>query len=285
MMTDEKLSPIIHGKDLVKLYKTNDLVLVDASGSQHAKKNYQEKHLEGALFIDLNTQLADIQEDVSVGGRHPLPDIEKFAGVLTGLGISPNSHVVIYDDANASNAAARFWWMLRSAGHEKVQVLNGGLEAAEKAGFPISGEMVIPKKSGPYKVSTWMLPLTDMKEVEKVSRDENFLVIDVRDSERYKGNKEPIDLVAGHIPGAVNVPFTTNLDSNGMFLPPHDLRNKYENLFQNKKSENVIVHCGSGVTACHTLLAIAYAGLEIPKLYAGSWSEWSRNNLPIEKSN
>lgn len=281
----DKLSPIIQAEELVRLYKKEDLVLVDASGSLQAKKNYLEKHLDGALFVDLNTQLADIKEDVSVGGRHPLPAIEKFAGVLSGLGISPNSHVVIYDDANASNAAARFWWMLRSAGHKKVQVLNGGLEAAEKAGFPISNEMVSPKKSGQYKATKWVLPLAGMEEVEKVSKKENFLVIDVRDSERYKGNKEPIDLVAGHIPGAVNVPFTTNLDSNGMFLSPDVLRNKYEKIFQNKKAENVIVHCGSGVTACHTLLAVAYAGLDIPKLYTGSWSEWSRNNLPIEKSN
>ena len=282
---NDKLSPIIQPDELVNLYKKEDLVLVDASGSPHAKKNYEEKHLDGALFVDLNTQLADIKEDVSEGGRHPLPAVEKFAAVLSGLGISPNSHVIIYDDANASNAAARFWWMLRSAGHEKVQVLNGGLVAGEKAGFPVSNEKVTPKKSGSYKLTNWMLPLADLEEVEKVSKDENFLVIDVRDSERYKGNKEPIDLVAGHIPGAVNIPFSTNLDSNGMFLPPHDLRNKYEEIFQNKKAENVIVHCGSGVTACHTLLAVAYAGLDIPKLYTGSWSEWSRNNLPIEKSN
>ncbi len=284
-MINEKLSPIIQAIDLLKLYKTKDLVLVDASGSHEAKKNYQEKHLDGAIFVDLNTQLADIKEDVSFGGRHPLPAIEKFAEILSELGISKSSHVVIYDDANASNAAARFWWMLRSAGHEKVQVLNGDLKEAEKAGFPISNEMVTPKKSVPYKITKWMLPLSCIEEVEKVSTGKNFLVIDVRDSERYKGNKEPIDLIAGHIPGAINVPFSTNLDKSGLFLPPDNLRNKYKEIFQNKIAENVIVHCGSGVTACHTLLAVAYAGLEIPKLYVGSWSEWSRNKLAIEKSN
>ena len=162
---NDKLSPIIQAEELVSLYKKENLVLVDASGSLHAKWNYEEKHLDGALFVDLNTQLADIKEDVSEGGRHPLPAIEKFAEVLSGLGISRNSHVVIYDDANASNAAARFWWMLRSAGHEKVQVLNGGLVAGEKAGFPVSNEKVIPKKTGPYKLTNWMLPLADLEEV------------------------------------------------------------------------------------------------------------------------
>ncbi|HEY4629388.1 MAG TPA: sulfurtransferase, partial [Flavobacterium sp.] len=210
---------------------------------------------------------------------------EHFSKTLTSLGITPISHVVVYDDKNGANAAARFWWMLKSVGHNKVQVLDGGFQAAVKAGFPTSSKIEIPLTKEPYKIENWLLPLADIHEIDKVAQNHDFLVVDVRDQERYNGEKEPIDLIAGHIPGAINIPFTTNLDSNGFFLSPEKLKNNYLKEFGNKAAQNIIVHCGSGVTACHTLLAIAYAGLEIPKLYVGSWSEWSRNNRPIATSN
>lgn len=124
-----------------------------------------------------------------------------------------------------------------------------------------------------------------MNEVESVSQNPNYMVVDVRDPDRYAGKVEPIDLIAGHIPGALNVPYTENLEDNNLFLKPNKLRNKYETIFGENKPENTIVHCGSGVTACHTLLALEYSGMEIPKLYVGSWSEWSRNNKTIEKNN
>jgi len=274
-------SPIIDPTELLKLYQTENLVLVDASSGKNAKTNFDEVHLDGASFVDLNTQLADIKEDVSQGGRHPLPTPAQFSQTLSTLGISPESHVVIYDNQNGSNAASRFWWMLKSVGHNKVQVLDGGFQGAVKVGFSTNSKISVPKKSEPYKIKNWQLPLADMSEVEKVSQDKNHLVIDVRDHERFIGEKEPIDLVAGHIPGAVNIPFMTNLDDNGYYLSPEVLKEKYQKAFNSIKPENIIVHCGSGVTACHTLLAVAYAGLEIPKLYVGSWSEWSRNNKTI----
>jgi thiosulfate/3-mercaptopyruvate sulfurtransferase len=270
------ISPIIQASELLQLYKSNDLVLIDVSSGKNAKLNYDEKHLEGALFVDLNTQLADIKEDFSLGGRHPLPNIKDFATTLSNLGIASKSHVVVYDNQNGANAAARFWWMLKAVGHENVQVLNGGFQEAEKLHFPTSSKMEIATKTKPYKVDGWQLKTAEIEEVEKVAEDKNYIVIDVRDPARYRGETEPIDLIAGHIPGAINVPFTENLDENGLFLTPTDLKNKYVTVFGNLKSENTIVHCGSGVTACHSLLAIAYAGLEIPKLYVGSWSEWSR---------
>ena len=269
-------SPIIQASELQQSYKSKNLVLIDVSCGKNAKLNYAEKHLEGALFVDLNTQLADIKEDFSLGGRHPLPNIQDFAITLSNLGISSKSHVVLYDNQNGANAAARFWWMLKAVGHEKVQVLNGGFQEAEKLHFPTSSKMEIATKTEPYKVNDWQLKTAEIEEVEKVSEDKNYIVIDVRDAARYRGETEPIDLIAGHIPGAINVPFTENLDENGLFLTPTELRTKYKNIFGNLKSENTIVHCGSGVTACHSLLAIAYAGFEIPKLYVGSWSEWSR---------
>lgn len=278
----QDISPIIKPDELIALNHTSELILIDASNG--AKENYNAEHLDGALYVDLNTQLANIKVDVSIGGRHPLPTLEQFSETLTSLGITPTSHVVVYDDKNGSNAAARFWWMLKSAGHKKVQVLDGGLQAAIEAGFPTNSKIEIPLKKEPYKIEKWLLPLADIYEIDKVAQDANFLVIDVRDEVRYNGEKEPIDLVAGHIPGAINIPFTTNLDSNGFFLSPEELKNNYLKEFRDKKAENVIVHCGSGVTACHTLLALAYAGLEIPKLYVGSWSEWSRNKRPIATS-
>lgn len=276
------ISPIIQASELLKLYKSENLIIVDVSNGKNAKSNYEAKHLEGAIFVDLNTQLADIKDDLSIGGRHPLPTIESFAKTLSNLGISPKSHIVIYDDKNGSNAGARFWWMLKSVGHEKVQVLNGGIQEAEKINFPVSSNTEVTNKTELYKVDNWKLKIAEIAEIEKLSKNENHIIIDVRDEERYNGETEPIDLVAGHIPGAINFPFTENLDENGLFLNPNLLKHKYEKIFRHINPENIIVHCGSGVTACHSLLAIAYAELEIPKLYVGSWSEWSRNNKLIE---
>ena len=275
------LSPIIQANQLLELVQKESIVLIDASNGKNAKENHLAKHLKGALFVDINTQLADIKANLSEGGRHPLPTSANFANTLTKLGIKPQSYVVVYDDNNGSNAAARFWWMLKAIGHQKIQVLNGGLKQAEKTGFPLSNDIEIALKTDPYPISEWKLPLSNITEVENVAQNKNYLVIDVRDSEHYKGNIEPIDLVAGHIQGAINIPFSTNLDDNGLFLAPKQLKTNYLKIFEATKPENVIVHCGSGVTACHTLLAIAYAGLEIPKLYVGSWSEWSRNDKEI----
>ncbi len=283
---EKRISPIIEVVELLKIYKNSDVLIFDVSNSRNAQSNYETEHIEGAFFIDLNTQLADIKSDFSAGGRHPLPQIETFAKTLTDLGISKNKHIVIYDDKNGSNAAARFWWMLKSVGHEKVQVLNGGFNQAKKNNFPLSSKIeTVQTVLESYKIDKWNLPTIDLSEVESVSLNPNYLVVDVRDKERYDGITEPIDLVAGHIPGAINFPFPENLDQNGLFLNPIELRNKYKKIFGDITNENIVVHCGSGVTACHTLLALDYAEMDIPMLYVGSWSEWSRNNKLIEKTN
>jgi thiosulfate/3-mercaptopyruvate sulfurtransferase len=274
------LSPLIKPKELIQLKKEGDIVLIDAC---FGREKYLESHLEGALHVDLNSELSDIKEDVANGGRHPLPDPEDFCLLLSQLGISPSSHVVVYDDKNGSNAAARFWWMLKAIGHGKIQVLDGGLEAALNVGFPGKSGQETAKCQTYYPISPWSLPLAKIEELDKEAGNQNFVVIDVREHERYIGKKEPIDLVAGHIPGAINIPFIENLDQNGNFLDPEVLKNKYSSVVKNKNPDHIIVHCGSGVTACHTLLAMAYSGLEIPKLYVGSWSEWSRNNRPIAR--
>jgi thiosulfate/3-mercaptopyruvate sulfurtransferase len=281
-----RLPSIIEVDELLRIYKNSDVMIFDVSFSKNAKSNYDLEHIEGAFFVDLNTQLADIKSDFSEGGRHPLPSIETFAKTLTDLGITKNKHIVIYDDKNGSNASARFWWMLKSVGHEKVQVLNGGLNQAKNNNFPLSSKKERGiRASELYQIDQWNLPTIEISELESVSLNPNYLIVDVRDKERYDGITEPIDLIAGHIPGAVNIPFTENLDENGLFLKPIELRNKYETIFGEINNENIVIHCGSGVTACHTLLALDYAEMGIAKLYVGSWSEWSRNNKQIIKTN
>lgn len=255
---------------------------MDIRNGKNPKEDYHKKHLKGALFVDLNTQLSNIKDDVSEGGRHPLPTIEQFTGTLEILGIEEKSHVVIYDDKYGSNAAARLWWMLKSIGHAKVQVLNGGFQEAERMGLPMDSAEAGATKNTSYKIPKWKLPQAGIEEVERVSKDQNHLIIDVREADRYNGLTEPIDLVAGHIPGAINIPFTSNLNEDGLFKSPSELKTKYQDIIGNRKPERVIFHCGSGVTACHSILAMSYAGLEIPKLYVGSWSEWSRNNKAIQ---
>lgn len=278
----QKLSPICKPSELVASAPGKRPLIVDARAGAGAKDRYAAGHLEGALFVDLEKQLANVPEDASKGGRHPLPDLTQFAQVLTLLGIGPDTHVVVYDDKNGGNAAARFWWMLKAIGHENVQVLDGGLDTALKAGFPVSsGEETPATPEKIYEKLQWMLPLSDINEVEKVANDADYLVIDVRDKDRFDGKVEPIDLIAGHIPGAANIPFTSNLDTNGFFLSPAELKEKYTEALNGRDAQHVIVHCGSGVTACHTLLAMAYAEMEIPKLYVGSWSEWSRTDRPM----
>lgn len=271
------MKPIITATELFSLRNDPDLVLVDARTGPDAKQRYLTEHLDEAIWVDLETDLAQKSADAANGGRHPLPSPQHFNQLLAQWGIRPESHVVVYDDKNGALAAARFWWMAKSIGQERVQVLDGGMAAAIAEGYPVaSGEKTrIPVERPVAEV--WLLPIADIHEVEKAAQNTDYLVIDVREKDRYDGLREPIDLVAGHIPGAVNVPFAGNLDEAGHFFSPQALKEKYEAEMDSRSVENVIVHCGSGVTACHTLLAMAQAGLDIPKLYVGSWSEWSRS--------
>jgi 3-mercaptopyruvate sulfurtransferase SseA len=274
-------SPIINPEELLQLKNSSEIILIDARAGINAEENYKTEHLKNARYVDLNRDLATVDCNPANGGRHRLPSLEKFSEVLSKLGISPESHVIIYDDKNGSNAAARFWWMLKAVSHEKVQVLNGGFQEAIKIGFPVHSEIESFDATDKYPISGWKLGLADIKEVDKARNNSESIVIDVRDKNRFDGFTEPLDLIAGHIPGAVNVPFSENLNEEDFYHSPETLKEKYTPILGNTKPENTIIHCGSGVTACHTLLAMDYAGIPIPKLYVGSWSEWSRNNLPM----
>lgn len=268
------MSPIISPSEL-KNISTENLIILDARIGKDVKQNYLEKHIKGARFIDLDKDLAEIGEDAAFGGRHPLPNPERFAETLSNLGVAENSHIVVYDDKNGSNAAARAWWMLRSFGFENVQVLDGGIQAAEKSTMEFSSGEETFEKTEPVRKEKWLLPVSTLEDVENELKSNSSTVIDVRDAYRYRGESEPIDLVAGHIPGAINIPFSENLDENGTFLSPEILKEKYSQLLKDKPQQ-LIIHCGSGVTACHTILALHHAGFAIPNLYVGSWSEWSR---------
>jgi len=274
-----KISPVISTNGLAEIINNKNVVLIDAGSGKHAYERYLQKHIENAFYVDLNEDLAEIPDDAKNGGRHPLPSPEKFAEVLQRVGIKENSHLIVYDDKNGSNAAARFWWMARAAGLENVQVLDGGLQQTEKFGLPITQKIPVADEVELIKFKNWELPVINLDQIESFVSAESNILVDVRETERYNGETEPIDLVAGHIPGAINLPFKNNLAENGFFRKPEELKKQFQDVFGNVNS--IAVHCGSGVTACHTILAMDYAGLPIPTLYVGSWSEYSRNNKPI----
>lgn len=275
----QNLSPIIEVDELMQISENQNLRIFDVRTGSNAKENYIKKHLKYSVFVDLNSDLAEI-DDPKNGGRHPLPKFEDFIKILGELGIDKNSHVVIYDDKNGANAAARFWWMLRAVGHKNVQVLNGGLQVAQNQNYPLSSvEEYYPETKYISDYQDWQLPQVWIDDVKKASQDSDSMIVDVRESQRFDGIMEPIDLVAGHIPNAHNFPFIDNLDEKGLFKSPEVLRNLYSELFDNYEKSKIIFHCGSGVTACHSLLALDYAGFDIPNLYVGSWSEWSRNEI------
>jgi thiosulfate/3-mercaptopyruvate sulfurtransferase len=273
------MSPLIEIDELRSA--PGHIILIDARAGADTYQRYLAGHLDGAQYADLDKDLATKPENPAFGGRHPLPSLEDFAKLLGKWGITPESHVVVYDDKAAAFGGARLWWMLKAIGHKKVQVINGGLQAIISAGIPLSTEPYTAAPVQPYPVPAAYSGTVDIEQAGEAAKHDNQMVIDVRESPRYLGQTEHIDLIAGHIPGAVNLPYTLNLDSNGKYLPAEALKKVYEKTIGNVAPSEVIVHCGSGVTACHTLLGMDYAGIAGPKLYVGSWSEWSRRDLPI----
>lgn len=237
---------------------------------------YAEGHVPGAIYFDLDEDLSSPPGPGT--GRHPLPDMAAFAAKLGARGIGNEHRVVVYDDAGGL-FAGRLWWMLRYAGHDRVQLLDGGLAAWCAFGGRITVE------APTYLETTFGLDLRPEMAVDKAYVARNLdnpdvLLVDARAAERFRGEIEPLDPQAGHIPSAVNRPFADNL-RDGRFLPPEDLRKRFEMLAE---AEDVVVYCGSGVSATHDVLAMEEAGLPLPKLYVGSWSEWSRDpDAPVAR--
>lgn len=232
----------------------------------HGRRAYALAHVPGAVFVDMNRDLS-LPHVPGRTGRHPLPargDWQQRAGEL---GITPHTKVMLYDD-NGGASAARMWWMLQWLGHGNVAVLDGGWQAWQRAGLPTDAAPTEPVPAVPYPERTRLTQLLMAAAVDGGAQ----LLLDARDPPRFRGEVEPIDPVAGHIPGALCSPFSANLAADGTFKPPADLREKFA--VAAGSSLPVVCYCGSGITACHNILAMTAAGLPMPALYAGSWSEW-----------
>ena len=239
---------------------------------------YAAGHIPGSSYAHLDRDLSGPITEHS--GRHPLPSPEKLAATLGGLGIDRRTQVIAYDQDNGA-LAARLWWLLRWAGHAPVAVLNGGLAAWQRAGFPVTAESIehTPRQ---FEVSPENAQIVSSAQLEEmIAKGElssgQTALVDARGADRFAGENETLDPVAGHVPGARNHPFAGNVDAQGRFLGPPELRTRWLRTLGRTPSESCVVMCGSGVTACHNLLALERAGLRGARLYAGSWSEWIRD--------
>jgi len=240
---------------------------------------WRTAHLPGAGYVHLNRDLSDLHKPASEG-RHPLPDAGVFCATLERLGISPDSQVVVYDAADGAMAAARFWWLMKLLGHERVAVLDGGFARWTGLGLPVNaGDSTYARGTYQANFDASMIASTD--EVVRRSSSNAGCLIDARAPERFRGEVEPLDPVAGHIPGALNRPYSENL-VDGRMRPPEALRNEFSALIGATKPTDVVLNCGSGVTACQNLLAMEHAGLRGARIYAASWSGWvSDRSRPV----
>ena len=258
-------------------------------------QNYLASHIPGAVYADLETALtarhgvpgahglitASGTDAPASGGRHPLPNREKFATWLSSVGMGNEMQAVVYD-RNQANYCGRLWWMLKWAGHESVAVLDGGLQAWQAAGFPVnSGEEPAHFQTN-FLTGPEHARLVDAQTVARQLGRPAQTLIDARSTPRFKGEVEPLDPVAGHIPGALNRPFTLNLTPDGKFKPAEQLKAEFTALLGQRDPATVVHHCGSGVSALPNLIAMELAGLGRTALYAGSWSDWCKDpNRPM----
>jgi thiosulfate/3-mercaptopyruvate sulfurtransferase len=230
---------------------------------------YRSAHIPGALFVHLDRDLSGAK--TGRNGRHPLPEVKALVTTLGALGVDASKQVVAYDQ-NAGMWASRLWWLLRWLGHSAVAVLDGGMDKWLAEGRPVSDEVHSPRPA--TFVPARPVAVASAGEILRHLNDGELLVLDARAPERYRGDLEPIDPVAGHIPGARNRPYTENLAPGGSLKPAALLRSEFEAVLAGKSPATVVHQCGSGVTACHNALAMAVAGLSGSRLYPGSWSEW-----------
>ncbi|MEG4418936.1 sulfurtransferase [Microcoleus sp. LAD1_D5] len=274
-MTDNTL--IVSPEWLATNTDNPQVVIIDCRFSladpELGQKQYQESHIPGAFYLDLNRDLAS-----SVGkhgGRHPLPNIEELAEKLRASGInSAETLVVAYDDSRLA-FAARLWWLLRYMGHSKVALLDGGFSGWKAAGYPVTNILPEPRE-GKFVPHLQQDLAVDIEAVKARKDLPGKVLVDSRESERYEGLREPIDPIAGHIPGAVNYPWQGVTDETGKVRSASEQKQRWTEL---EKAEEIIVYCGSGVTACVNLLSLEIAGIPDAKLYVGSWSDWCSYQL------
>ena len=263
---------LITPKDLARHLDDPDWVIFDCRFTltelEAGRRAYEREHIPGARYAHLEEDLSSPVTQQT--GRHPLPDPGELAEKLGRWGVGPDSQVAAYDDTFGA-IASRMWWLLRWLGHDAVAVLDGGLPRWCREGRPLTDELPAPRPrrfEPRRRDDMWV----GTSRVGALARE--GVLIDARAEERFLGDVEPLDKVAGHVPGAVNIPYEDNLDVDGSFLPPDDLRALYGDLCAGRPPEGVAHMCGSGVTACHNILAMEAAGLNGSVLYPGSWSEW-----------
>ncbi len=265
---EELARRIAHADPRLRVVDTRWYLLRPGDG----RAAYDSGHIPGAIFMDLDTDLSTPDVD---RGRHPLPSPAEFRARMAAAGIASDSDVVVYDDVGGT-IAARLWWMLDNLGHESVAVLDGGIQAWTAAGHPLSREQV-SHELGRLELRDEWTNVVDRETLAQRLREVTLL--DGRATERYRGEVEPIDPAAGHIPTAISAPVTGNLRPDGRFMSADELRLRFEDL--DATAGTVVTYCGSGTNACHNILAMRLAGLDDPVLYAGSFSDWSTAGMPV----
>jgi len=278
---------LISADDLARHIDDPDWLVVDCRHDlvnlAFGREAYAAGHLPHAVFADMETDLSGAKRgaDGAFRGRHPLPEKEALAAVLRRWGVNDATQVVAYD-AHGGMYAARLWWLLRWLGHEAAAVLDGGLPAWQAAGQPLASDPPEPRSAGSFAVRAPFVPTVTVLEVLENIETARRTVVDARAADRFRGENETIDPVGGHIPGAKNRFFKDNLHNDGRFKAPEQLREEFSNVIDDPRQ--AIMQCGSGVTACHNLLALEVAGLPGAALYPGSWSEWSSDPArPVDK--
>lgn len=276
---------IIKAKELHQLINTeNPPVIADCrfalAEPQKGHQDYLKDHIPGAYYAHLDNDLASSHQ-LGKTGRHPLPDMDDFRDLMRRFGVNNESQVVAYDGSGGS-IAARLWGLLRYSGHEAVAILDGGYPAWVKAGYNAT-DVIPEEKSGNFEIEIQHQMIVDHEFMKENYSNSNYVILDSRAQDRYLGDDEPIDPIAGHIPNAVNYPYGDNLLSNSEMKSPEKLRERFRSLMSGIDPSNVIVYCGSGVTSILNQIAIEHAGLGLVRLYVGSWSEWITDpGAPVE---
>jgi thiosulfate/3-mercaptopyruvate sulfurtransferase len=277
-------SPLIGTAELARYVGNPALVVVDvrhdlAEPDRFGEAAYAKSHIPGAVFAHVDRDLSAPRNGRN--GRHPLPTPEATAALFGRLGVDATKHVVAYDQDNGVYAS-RLWWMLRWLGHDRVAVLDGGFAKWTREGRAVSSEPQTPRSV--TFVPRQVRPTISASGVAASLPRHGLLLLDARSAERYRGDVEPIDPVAGHIPGALNRPYTRNLAADATFRSSRELLSEFEAMLHGRPADDLVHYCGSGVTACHNLLAMMVAGYPMTRLYPGSWSEWiTDRRRPIAK--
>lgn len=278
-----KFATLVSAAQLAQHLNDPDWIVFDCrftlSDPDSGRQAYLSSHIPGARYAHLNDDFSS--EVTATSGRHPLPDAQLLAQKLGQWGVDSSKQVVVYDDSLGS-MASRMWWVLRWLGHESVALLDGGVQRWIRDGHPMTAETstIIPAKFTAHPDdSMWV----DANCIETALRSDKCLIIDARAEERFSGEREILDKVAGHIPGSINLPFEDNLDMGGTYLTAEELKEAYLDLLSGVDPQRVVHMCGSGVTACHNVIAMEHAGLKGARLYPGSWSEWITDpGRPVE---